>query len=72
MTYPKLFVKWNERESASYYINQITAGWNKSKLEYWLKSFSGIYTFNTKTRAVTLDTGTEIRNIEVMEWSIEN
>ena len=69
-SYQKLMVEWNDGESASYYVNFATAGFEKMGLFYWLKSFSGTYRFHCGDKHVTLDTGVEVRPITVKSWSV--
>lgn len=69
MTYQKLRVKWSGMESAIYYVNQVSAGFIKNPARYWLQSFSGTYTFDCKTRNVTLDDGVVVKDVDA-EWEI--
>jgi len=61
MSYEKLHVQFSEHESTDYYINQVSCGFEKRNLRYWVKSFSGTYYFDVRTKEVTLDTGVEIK-----------
>lgn len=66
----KLNVKWSETESVSYYLDHVSCGWNKFTQNYWLKTTSGKYLFNSKTKKVTLNDGVKTKECNVKEWYI--
>ena len=41
-------------------------------LLYWVKSFSGTYYFDYRTKEVTLDTGVEIKKIDGITFEVIN
>lgn len=70
MTYQKLTVQWNEKESAAYFVNFIKAGFDKLNQVYWLKAFGGTYKFNPVNGEVRLFDGVEDRAVPGVEWSV--
>lgn len=70
MSYDKLRVIWSKTESADYFLNQITAGWDKQKGKYWLRSISGLYEFDCAMKEVTLDTGVGTISKPDVKWEI--
>jgi len=72
MTHPKLHVQFSEHESVDYIINNISCGFDKRILLYWVKSFSGTYYFDYRTKEVTLDTGVEIKKMDGITFEVIN
>ena len=67
-----LVVKWNENEGASYYIDKDRySRAHERKNCYKLDSYSGTYSFDKKTKKVSLDTGVEVRAVSCLDWHIE-
>lgn len=67
-----LCVRWSESESASYYVDKDAySKAHERKDKFILNSYSGTYSFNKATKSVTLDTGVEIRKVNVIEWHTE-
>ena len=67
-----LVVKWDEMNGASYYIDKDRySRVHERRDEYIYDAYCGTYHFNKATKAVTLDTGAEIRKVNVIEWHIE-
>lgn len=65
-----LVVRWDKMNAGSYYIGP------KHKAKYIgngsvnFDSYSGTYTFDGATREVKLDTGVEIRKVNIVNWCI--
>lgn len=66
-----LLVEWSENEQANYYVDKDEYSQAHDKATtVTLKSFSGEYIFDKKTKSVTLDTGTETRMVTVLRWKL--
>lgn len=64
-----LHVKWTESEEATFYVDKDEySRAHEHGDTITLNSFSGIYKFHKHTKAVTLDTGIEVRRITVVGW----
>lgn len=72
MTYAKLRVVFSKEESSDFFINQISCGWDKWAARYWVKSYSGTYYFDVKTRKVTLDDGVRVIEKEGVTFTVLN
>lgn len=65
-----LVVRWDEQNASSYYIglrSRVTYTGNGSVT---FDTYSGTYTFNGASGKVELDTGVEIRKVNVLNWCI--
>lgn len=66
-----LYIKWNEKESVTYYIDKDEySAVHETNTAYLLNSFSGTYRFDKRTKNVKLYDGVRTRNIDVKNWSI--
>ncbi|MEK3768496.1 hypothetical protein MKY14_08070 [Paenibacillus sp. FSL R5-0887] len=64
-----IHINWTEQEASIYYV--VKDGYSKAHDNgetVTLNGFSGVYTFNKQTKTVTLNTGTEMREITVTSW----
>ena len=67
-----LAVKWDEWSGTRYYVDKDRhSRAHERKGEYILDTYSGTYHFNIANKKVTLDTGVEIRPVNVLEWHID-
>ena len=62
-----LYVEWGSGEMVSYYVGKGYKA-HEYKTCFTLDSFSGTYTFDKRTKKVTLDTGAEVREVAVKHW----
>ena len=63
-----LKVRWDAHSAATYYLNNITAGYNEHTKSYWIHDFCGTYRFYTSTGKVVLNDGVRARETSVVSW----
>jgi len=65
-----LHIEWNDKEAATYYIDKdkYSKAHKKPDNKITLDAYEGIYTFDEITKEVTLNTGAEVKKINVKEW----
>jgi len=65
-----LYVEWNDKESATYYIDKDkhSKASQETANEVSLVTYSGVYTFNESCGSVKLFANSMIMNIEVKRW----